>query len=145
IDNNVALLIGMPMIENNAMSKENYLSYLQKTLMSLKEMKVTKFHYAPHRYESDKNFYLYKDLGFQILYPDCSIEDYLINEDFIPGICASFYSTALLQIGSLFSGVSVICYIISVDKLNYDFRDPASCAYEYYDKIPSIIKVVLDD
>lgn len=145
VDNNAALFIGMPMIENNALSKNTYLSYLYKTIVSLKSMKITKFYYAPHRYEKENNFYLYENLGFHMLHPDCAIEDYLNSKDIIPGVYASFYSTALLQIDSLFSGISVICYVIDVEELNYDFRNPALCAYEYYNKAPSIIKVDLHD
>lgn len=145
IDNDAALFIGMPMIENNALSKNVYLSYLHKIMVSLKNMKITKFYYAPHRYEKENNFYLYENLGFHMLHPGSAIEDYLTSKDIIPGVYASFYSTALLQIDALFSGISVICYVINVEDLNYDFRNPALCAYEYYNKIPSIIKVDLHD
>ncbi|HAO3411836.1 TPA: hypothetical protein ACP7ST_000270 [Escherichia coli] len=145
IDNDVALFIGMPMIENNALSKKKYLSYLHKIIMSLKNMKITKFYYAPHRYENENNFYLYENLGFHMLHTDCAIEDYLNSKNIIPAVYASFYSTALLQIDTLFYGVSVICYVINVEELNYDFRNPALYAYEYYNKTPSIIKVDLHD
>lgn len=108
--------IGMKITEICFISEELYFNYLKKIKLKFNEYT---HYYFPHRGESINKLKVIEGLGFTIIKPEISIEDYFKKERTYGGVFITFFSTALYNLSQMIGNADF--YYIKVD--NKDFPE----------------------
>lgn len=131
-DESLAAVIGMPMIESKAMSSDNYFSYLQKVVSHAKKSGFDNIIYIPHRNENVELLSTkYKALGLKVNPLSLPIENWFLETEMPPSRVYSLYSTAIVNIDSIYSGIE--CYSFRPSEFHFDikFREGINTVYDY--------------
>lgn len=131
-DENLAAVIGMPMIESKAMNADNYLLYLEKVTNHAKSSGFDNIIYIPHRNENIELFSKkYTALGLKVNPLSLPIENWLLETETPPSRVYSLYSTAIVNINTIYLGIE--CYSVRPCELHFDikFRAGINTVYDY--------------
>ncbi|TKF34099.1 hypothetical protein FCV50_05620 [Vibrio kanaloae] len=123
------LVVGMPMVENEALKNPNvYIDYL----IDIKNrFEGFDFEYIPHRYEGKGKIEKIKSIGYEINNLKSSVEEYIDAMPIIPEKIISLYSTALIYLDLGYEGGGIYSYSICLDEINVKFRRSAELSYSY--------------
>lgn len=110
VPDNSMLFIGSPLIEKKITTESQYVEVLLKiTEMNNKYKPLV---YCLHRSESYLTDQMIKSLGFDsVLDLDLSLESAIESGIISPGKITGLYSTALVNVEHLFSGIKVVAYM----------------------------------
>ncbi|MDZ7692683.1 MAG: polysialyltransferase family glycosyltransferase [Balneolaceae bacterium] len=133
VDEGLVYFLGNNISEYGFIERKDYLSLLRKVIECFEGKTV---YYLPHRREEPEGFQEIEDLGFQIKTIDEPIETYLVKQNKLPEIIASFLSTALDNCYALFSDHSVLySFQYDLDILKSDrYKKTAKIIFNRYKK-----------
>ncbi|MFH5831641.1 hypothetical protein [Halalkalibaculum sp. DA384] len=125
--------LGNNISEYGFIERKDYLTLLRRVLDYFEGKTV---YYVPHRRENSKKFQEIENLGFEFKNIDEPIETYLIKQNKLPEIIASFISTALDNCYALFGNSSMLySFQYDLDIINsFKYKKTSKIIYKRYRK-----------
>lgn len=132
--NDSAIFIGSPLIEKNILTSNDYI----KALMAVIRDNDVNIAYCYHRAESVLDEDMLLKIGFsEVIRLDTSIENAYRNNQLEQKVVIGFYSTAIINLYSMFKNMTFISYEIPTPWLIRN-TDAISEVYSYLDSIEEI-------
>jgi len=131
---NIVLFIGSALYTYQIVTEEYYLRLISNISNRYNEKRII---YIPHRSEKSSMLVRINEFNnIEVKRLEYPIELFAINNNTIPSLIASFYSTALITLEKIY-GVEAVAF-----KFNYAtsiYKDDIDLVYEYYAKSIKII------
>lgn len=129
----IAYFVGVPLVEMDILSLNNYLEYLKEIKNDLiKDTSIKSIYYVPHRREAESKLTLVSDL-FPIKRFSGPLEIKLIEQRKIPKKIATFYSTFVDNCVRIFgSKLQIKVYILKLNDVNPSYTEKVQEIYKYY-------------
>lgn len=130
--------LGSPLSEKGILEEKKYIEYLSKIVEYYKDF--DRIVYIPHRAEDPALLQSYGERGFDIIQTNVSIEFYLMKQEEVPSVIASFYSSALGNLHNIFGETMKIdSFRIEQQYLPTKNSSEIADIYNYYSKIIHVV------
>lgn len=130
--------IGSPLIENKLMDRNTFNDTIIQ-VVNYAESKDLKFKYILHRFENDK-------VDLNCMQFDSPIEVILDQTDTIPNEVVSFYSSAIINIASMYPYIK--CFYINLfknDHVRYQYTKTLYNVFENHSNLHELIELQRDN